>query len=172
MLGRRNTWSRICRTGTGRRSDIITKQVNGGLLSLYGRLAGCRHTLRCRALYLCLFLYNRKRLVGQFYPALHSNLDESYLIVIEGRRIGHTPIHNPSLGLVLGANEIFNFPVIISISGESSKQSTASLTLRKEHDQVQVSTPNICDRQQMQSHNTTNGKTNLFALAFPHFRTL
>ena len=119
MLGRSNTWSRVCGTGTSWRSDIITKQINGRLLWLYGRLAGRRDTLGCRALDLRLFLYNRKRLVGQFYSAPR-NKPGTYLIVIEGRRIGHTPVHNPPLGLVLGANEILNFPVPIAISDKSS----------------------------------------------------
>lgn len=103
------------RVGAQRGSDrIVAEQVDRGLLSAHdGLVSGCK-SLRSRTFNLCLLLYNRKRLVGQIsllFLDLSVQADTHYIVaVIQSRRIGHPSVHDPSLGVVLGANEIFDFP--------------------------------------------------------------
>lgn len=79
-------------------------------------MARWRNTLRCRTFNLGFFLHDRKRLVGQWMRLqVVSQCDQVthniVIAIVEGRGIGHAPIHYPALALVLGPNKVLNFPV-------------------------------------------------------------
>lgn len=63
LLSRCSSGCRFCRTGAHRRRNVITKQIDGGLLPLgCGGLARGGHSLRSRALEFRLLLDDRKGL--------------------------------------------------------------------------------------------------------------
>lgn len=149
---RRYTRGRLCRTGTDRWSDIIPKQINGRLLPTYrSRLARSRHSLRRRTFDLRLFLYNRKRLVGQSRPSKQTGIHTTSSSRVDGSGIPPSIIHRLESYLVRMKFSIF---LLRSPLTTIPHTPTASLTLPRGHGRVQVSPPNTCRSPLATRHNS------------------
>ena len=80
--------------------------------------------------------YYRRRLIHAYHIIITS---------IQSRRIGHLAVHNPTLRIVLGPDEILD----LAVSRKEYQHKTLTLdgialTLPTGHDRAQVSPPSIC----------------------------